>query len=133
MIRTSHRETGVIGAAIAAAVGLGWHPTLAAAADAMCPIERVFEPRPALAPLYAQRAERHDRARRHAIAQADAALRSVPSSARRDARSAKGSAMNKGSDGDGLSRDLRHGAGGRDPVLHLRRSPRRTSSIRRIC
>ena len=34
MVRTAHRETGVIGAAIAAAVGLGWHPTLAAAADA---------------------------------------------------------------------------------------------------
>jgi xylulokinase len=82
MVRTSHRETGVIGAAIAAAVGLGWHPSLAAAADAMCPIERVFEPRPALAPYYAGRAERYRRARQHAIAQADAAIHSPPAPAR---------------------------------------------------
>jgi sugar (pentulose or hexulose) kinase len=72
LVRTTHRETGVIGAAIAAAVGLGWHPTLAAAADAMCPVERDFEPRSSLAPFYAQRAERYDRARQHAIDQADA-------------------------------------------------------------
>jgi sugar (pentulose or hexulose) kinase len=77
-VRTSHRETGVIGAAIAAAVGLGWHPTLAAAADAMCPIERVFAPRPALGPYYARRAEHYRRARQHAIAQADAAIHSPP-------------------------------------------------------
>ena len=75
MVRTAHAETGVIGAALAAAVGLGWHPTLAAAADAMCPIERVFEPRAALASFYAERAARHDRARRHAIAEADAVRR----------------------------------------------------------
>jgi hypothetical protein len=46
----------------------------------MCPVERVFAPRPALAPIYAQRAERHRRARQHAIAQADAMAR--PASAR---------------------------------------------------
>ena len=82
-VRTSHRETGLIGAAIAGAVGLGWHPTLAAAADAMCPIERVFEPRSALGPYYARRAERYARARQHAIAQADAttsATRAPPAS-----------------------------------------------------
>jgi xylulokinase len=73
MVRTSHRETGLVGAAMAAAVGLGWHPTLAAAADAMCSVERVFEPRAALVPFYAQRAERHARATRHAIEEADAA------------------------------------------------------------
>jgi len=73
MFRTSHRETGVIGAAIAAAVGLGWHPRLAAAASAMCRVDRTFEPRSALASLYAARAERYARARQHAIAQADAA------------------------------------------------------------
>jgi xylulokinase len=78
MIRTSHRETGLIGAAIAAAVGLGWHPTLAAAAAAMCPVERAFEPRPAQARFYAERAARHDRARQHAVAQADAAKPSPP-------------------------------------------------------
>lgn len=86
MVRTAHRETGVIGAAIAAAVGLGWHPTLAAAADAMCPIERVFEPRPALAPLYAQRAERYHRARQHAVAEADAARSTSARPARRGAK-----------------------------------------------
>jgi len=73
-VRTSHRETGVIGAAIAAAVGLGWHPSLAAAADAMCPVDRVFEPRSALSSYYARRAERYARARQHAIAQADAII-----------------------------------------------------------
>jgi len=73
MLRTAHRETGVIGAAIAAAVGLGWHESLAAAAGAMCPVERAFEPRPALARFYAARAERYVRARQHAIAEADAA------------------------------------------------------------
>jgi xylulokinase len=45
LIRTTHAETGVIGTAMAAALGLGWHPSLATAADAMCPVERVFEPR----------------------------------------------------------------------------------------
>lgn len=78
MVRSAHRETGLVGAAIAAAVGLGWHPSLAAAADAMCPVERVFEPRPALASFYALRAERHDRARRHAVAEADATRRTTP-------------------------------------------------------
>ncbi len=73
VVRTAHRETGLVGAAMAAAVGLGWHPTLAAAADAMCSIERVFEPRAALVPFYARRAERYARARRHAIEEADAA------------------------------------------------------------
>ena len=88
MVRTSDRETGLIGAAMAAAVGLGWHPKLAAAASAMCPVERVFEPRPALAPLYAQRAVRYDRARRHAIAEADAAMHSVPPRSTRARRGA---------------------------------------------
>jgi xylulokinase len=73
-VRTSHRETGVIGAAIAAAVGSGWHPSVAAAADAMCPVDRIFEPRSALGPYYAQRAARYARARQHAIAQADAII-----------------------------------------------------------
>ncbi|MEO8752516.1 MAG: FGGY-family carbohydrate kinase [Casimicrobiaceae bacterium] len=73
MVRTTQRETGVTGAAMAAAVGLGWHPTLAAAATAMCPIDREFEPRPARVPFHARRAERYARARQHALAQADAA------------------------------------------------------------
>ena len=73
VVRTSHRETGLVGAAMAAAVGLGWHPTLAAAADAMCSVERVFAPRAAHVPFYTERAERYARARRHAIDEADAA------------------------------------------------------------
>ncbi len=72
--RSAQQETGLIGAAIAAAVGLGWHPTLAAAVDAMCAIDRVFEPRAALARLYAHRAQRYARAQAHALALADAAL-----------------------------------------------------------
>ena len=78
MIRTSQRETGLVGAAMAAAVGLGWHESLAAAATVMCPIERVFEPRAALAAVYAERAERYGRAQLHAIAEADAAMLPVP-------------------------------------------------------
>ena len=100
MVRTSHRETGLIGAAIAAAVGLGWHPTVAAAADAMCPIERVFEPRSGLAPFYAQRAERYDRARQHAIAEADAAR--SPSTRTARARACGSGSMNTDSDSTGF-------------------------------
>jgi xylulokinase len=77
MVRTSHRETGLAGAAMAGAVGLGWQPTLAAAADAMCPVARVFAPRAANVPFYAQRAERYARARQHAIDEADAVGRSA--------------------------------------------------------
>jgi len=73
VVRTAHRETGLIGAAMAAAVGLGWHESLAAAAAVMCPVERVFEPRAAFVPCYARRAERHGRARRRALEEADAA------------------------------------------------------------
>ena len=101
VVRTSHRETGVIGAAIAAAVGLGWHPTLAAAADAMCPIERVFAPRPALAPFYAQRAERYDRARQHADRAGRCRKRSPPARASR-ARAARSGGMNTDSDSTGF-------------------------------
>lgn len=73
VIRTSHRETGPVGAAMAAAVGLGWHDNLAAAAGAMCRIERIFEPRPARVAIHRERAERHACARQHAIDAADAA------------------------------------------------------------
>jgi xylulokinase len=89
VVRTAHREAGLIGAAMSAAVGLGWHRSLAAAAATMCPVERIFEPRTTLAPIYAQRAERYVRARRHAIAQANASMRSVPLRSKR-ARSAMG-------------------------------------------
>ncbi len=88
MVRTAHRETGLAGAAVAAAVGLGWYSSLAAAADALCPVERAFAPRPAFAGIYAERAARHDRARRHAVAQADAAKPS-PSARRMRAQGAQ--------------------------------------------
>jgi len=73
LVRTSQRETGLVGAAMAAAVGLGWHRDLAAAADAMTRVDRVFEPRASLAAFYAQRANRYERARQHALDEADAA------------------------------------------------------------
>ena len=72
VIRTRQRETGLVGAAMAAAVGLGWHRDLAAAADAMSRVDRVFEPRASFAAFYAQRARRYERARRHALEEADA-------------------------------------------------------------
>jgi xylulokinase len=71
VIRTSQRETGLVGAAMAAAVGLGWHRDLAAAADAMTRVDRVFEPRATHAAFYAQRARRYERARQHALDEAD--------------------------------------------------------------
>jgi xylulokinase len=72
LIRTSQRETGVVGAAMAAAVGLGGHRDLAAAADAMTRVDHVFEPRASHAAFYAQRARRYERARQHALDEADA-------------------------------------------------------------
>jgi len=73
MIRTRQGETGLVGAAMAAAVGLGWHDDLAAAARAMSKVERIFEPRAARVDIYAARSVRHARAREHAIDAADAA------------------------------------------------------------
>jgi xylulokinase len=73
MIRTTQRETGLVGAAMAAAIGLGWHESLAAAAHAMCKVDRIFEPRPARVAIYAERIHRHALARQHAIDVADAA------------------------------------------------------------
>jgi xylulokinase len=73
VIRTSQPETGLVGAAMAAAVGLGWHVDLAAAARAMCKVERIFEPRAARVEMHAARSQRHAHARRHAVEAADAA------------------------------------------------------------
>jgi xylulokinase len=72
LVRTTQRETGLVGSAMAAAVGLGWCRDLASAADAMTRDERVFEPRASLAAFYAQRARRYERASRHALDEADA-------------------------------------------------------------
>jgi len=76
VLRPVHRETGVIGGAIAAAFGLGLHPGLAAACAAMSAVERVFEPDPAGAEFYAGRARLYRRAKATALADSDAAARS---------------------------------------------------------
>jgi xylulokinase len=70
--RSAHAETGVIGAAMAAAVGLGWHETIADAAHAMVREDRTFEPRAANVALHGERAALYARARRHALEDADA-------------------------------------------------------------
>jgi xylulokinase len=60
-------ETGLIGCAIAAAFGLGRYPSLAAASDAMSPVERVFTPQRGLAAFYLARAESYRQARACAL------------------------------------------------------------------
>jgi xylulokinase len=74
-VRTIHAETGLVGAAMAAAVGLGWYAGLDAAARRMCPVQRVFEPRRKFAGLYAQRAMLYAHAKEAALAEANAAAR----------------------------------------------------------
>jgi xylulokinase len=65
--RAAARETGLIGCAIAAAFGLGRYPSLAAASDAMSPVERVFTPQRGLAAFYLARAESYRQARACAL------------------------------------------------------------------
>jgi len=72
VVRTAEAETGLIGAALAAATGLRWHATLQHAARAMCRAARTFEPRVAYAALYDARAAEYARAQRHAVEDADA-------------------------------------------------------------
>jgi xylulokinase len=62
-------ETGLLGCAVTSAVGLGLYPTLAAGADAMNKIARVFTPDAKLAPLFAQRVERYRRLKEFALRQ----------------------------------------------------------------
>lgn len=71
-VRSEHAETGLAGAAMAAAVGLGWYSDLPAAAWRMCPVDRVFEPRKKFAALYARRAALYRHAKAAALAEADA-------------------------------------------------------------
>jgi xylulokinase len=73
VLRAARDETGLLGAGMAAAVGLGWHRSLDAAARAMSATGRVFEPRVAHAALHERRAGLYARARRDALARADAA------------------------------------------------------------
>jgi len=56
------------GAAIAAAVGAGFYPDIAAAAAAMSKVDRVFTPRQEHAALFAERAARYARAKAAALA-----------------------------------------------------------------
>jgi xylulokinase len=65
--RAAQAEAGLSGAAIAAAVGSGVYPSIAAAAAAMTDIARVFAPRPALAGLFAERAKRYAAAKAMAL------------------------------------------------------------------
>jgi xylulokinase len=72
-VRSAHVETGLVGAAMAAAVGLGWYPDLNAAARRMCPVDRVFAPRKRFADLYARRAALYRQAKAAALGAADTA------------------------------------------------------------
>jgi xylulokinase len=65
--RVAAHETGLIGCAIAAAFGLGLHPSLEAASDAMAPVARIFSPRPEFADFHRARAEAYRRARSAAL------------------------------------------------------------------
>jgi xylulokinase len=80
--RTSQDETGVIGAAMAAAVGLGAHHDLAAAAGAMARVGAVFEPTPALRDLFAERAALYRAIKAHALALADRRTMPAPAGGR---------------------------------------------------
>jgi xylulokinase len=71
VLRTRQLETGLIGAAMAAWVGLGRYSNLAAAAPAMCSVGFRFEPRRALAPFYRERAELYRQVKAAALALAD--------------------------------------------------------------
>jgi sugar (pentulose or hexulose) kinase len=67
VIRSRAAETGLVGAAMAAAVGLGWHPDLRTAAARMAKPGRRFAPRARLAAAYARRAAMYDAAKRYAL------------------------------------------------------------------
>ncbi|HVM78465.1 MAG TPA: FGGY-family carbohydrate kinase [Stellaceae bacterium] len=71
VVRTAHAETGLIGCAIAASVGLGIHRSLAEAAATMSPAHRVFEPQASLAAFYAHRASMYRQAKDAALALGD--------------------------------------------------------------
>ena len=53
------KESGCLGAAIAAAVGSGVYPSFAAAMEAMCPGETTIEPDPKAAPRYREKYTRY--------------------------------------------------------------------------
>ena len=67
VIRSRAAETGLVGAAMAAAVGLGWFPDLRTAASRMARPGRRFVPRPRHADAYARRAVMYDTIKRYAL------------------------------------------------------------------
>jgi len=71
VLRANEAETGVIGAAIAAAVGLRLHASVSDAAAAMAPPGRRFEPRRANAALYDARAAKYREVKAAALALAE--------------------------------------------------------------
>jgi xylulokinase len=71
LVRPRETETGLLGCAIAGAVGLGLYPTLAAGAAAMSKVDRVFAPQRAHMALFARRAERYRDLKNFALSVAD--------------------------------------------------------------
>lgn len=67
VLRPAESESGLIGAAIAAATGLGRYSTVARAADAMVKIAKTFKPRARHAELFARRAEQYGVMKRTAL------------------------------------------------------------------
>ena len=67
VIRSRAAETGLVGAAMAAAVGLGWHGTLRSAASRMARPGRRFAPHARTAAAYARRAAIYDAVKRYAL------------------------------------------------------------------
>lgn len=68
VVRSSEAETGVIGAAIAAAAGLGLHGNVSDAATSLAAPGRRFEPRPGLAAMFATRAAKYQQVKQAALA-----------------------------------------------------------------
>lgn len=73
VLRAKQAETGVIGAAIAAAVGLRRYASVSEAADVMAAPGRRFEPRHALAALFDARAAKYRQVKAAALALAEGA------------------------------------------------------------
>ncbi len=68
VVRTIEPETGLTGAVAAAAVGASYYPDIASAVTAMSKVGHVFNPRPAHAALFAERAARYTDAKAAALA-----------------------------------------------------------------
>jgi xylulokinase len=67
VVRSRSAETGLVGAAMAAAVGMGWYPDLASAAARMARPGRRFAPRARFAQAYARRAATYAAVKRQAL------------------------------------------------------------------